>query len=87
MVILGSDVLSRRDKKGYEAARRRLRQCACVRCYKDEVRSKVERGPAFRSFADGRVNEWTCGIVSTNAEGFVGRALSCDVRAIVRSVA
>ncbi len=58
-----------------------MRQCACVRCYKDEVRGRVERAPAFRSFADGRVNELTCGIMSTDAEGFVVLALSCDVRA------
>ena len=44
----------------------------------------VECASAFRGFADGRVNELTRGIVSTDAEGFVIRALSFDVCAGVR---
>ena len=70
-----------------EAAHRRLRQCVCVRFYKDEVRGRVECASAFRSFADGRLNELARGIVPTDVEGFVVRTLSCDVYARVRLVA
>ncbi len=47
----------------------------------------MECASAFRSFADGRVNELTRGIVPPDAEGFVIRALACDVCARVRQVA
>ena len=44
----------------------------------------MECASAIRGFADGRVNELTRGIVSTDAEGFVVRTLACDVCARVR---
>ena len=68
-------------REGSEAAFRRLRQCACVRCYKDEVMGRVECASAFRGFADGRVNELTRGIVSSDAESFVDQAFPNDVGA------
>ncbi len=47
----------------------------------------MECASAFRSFADGRVNELTRGIVPADAEDFAIRALSCDVCAGDRLVA
>ena len=41
----------------------------------------MECASPFRGFADGRVNELTRGIVPTDAEGFVVRALTRDVYA------
>ncbi len=42
---------------------------------------RVECASAFRGFADGRVNELTRGIVSSDAESFVDQAFPNDVGA------
>ncbi len=46
----------------------------------------VECAATFRSLADGCMNELARGIVPADAEGFVFRALACDVCARIRHV-
>ena len=73
--------------KRLEAVRRRLKQCACVRRYQDEVGGGVECASPLRGFADSCMYELTRIIGSSNAEGPVVLAFPRNMCAKVWFVA